>query len=81
MRVFGTDYATPDGTAIRDYAHVTDLADAHMRSLRHLIAGGHSLTLNLGTGHSVRDVTQAVEKVSGLPVCVSGVSGLCLGGG
>lgn len=70
LRVFGTDYPTPDGTAIRDYAHVTDLADAHLKSLRHLIAGGTSLTLNLGTGtgHSVRDVIHAVEKVSGLPV-------------
>ena len=70
LRVFGTDYPTPDGTAIRDYAHVTDLADAHLKSLRHLIAGGDSLTLNLGTGtgHSVRDVIHAVEKVSGQPV-------------
>ena len=72
LRVFGTDYPTPDGTAIRDYAHVTDLADAHLRSLRHLIAGGDSLTLNLGagTGHSVQDVINSVERVSGMPVPV-----------
>ena len=72
LRVFGTDYPTPDGTAIRDYALVTDLADAHLKSLRHLIAGGEPLTLNLGTGtgHSVQDVIKAVERASGMPAPV-----------
>ncbi|MEP7353166.1 MAG: UDP-glucose 4-epimerase GalE [Acidobacteriota bacterium] len=70
LRVFGTDYATPDGTAIRDYIHVLDLADGHVRALRHLIGGGDSLALNLGTGIglSVREVIQAVERISGLTV-------------
>jgi UDP-glucose-4-epimerase GalE len=70
VRVFGTDYPTPDGTAIRDYIHVTDLADAHVAALEYLRAGGASRALNLGTGrgHSVRDVIAAVERVSGRPV-------------
>ena len=65
--VFGDDYPTPDGTAIRDYIHVTDLADAHVRALRHLEADGACGALNLGTGHghSVRDVVAMVERVSG----------------
>jgi len=63
--VFGTDYPTHDGTAIRDFIHVTDLADAHVRALRHLRNGGESLALNLGTGtgYSVREVIAAVERV------------------
>ena len=63
--VFGTDYPTPDGTAIRDFVHVTDLADAHVRALRHLKDGGDSVALNLGTGagHSVREVIATVEQV------------------
>lgn len=63
--VFGTDYQTPDGTAIRDFIHVTDLADAHLRALRHLRDGGDSIALNLGTGagHSVREVIATVERV------------------
>lgn len=70
--VFGTDYPTPDGTAIRDYIHVTDLADAHVRALRYLLSGGESVALNLGTGagHSVREVIAAVERVGGRPVPV-----------
>jgi len=69
-RVFGTDYPTPDGTAIRDYVHVTDLADAHLAALRHLHDGGPPLALNVGTGtgHSVREVIQAVERISGAPL-------------
>jgi len=72
LRVFGTDYPTPDGTAIRDYVHVMDLADAHLRSLRYLVDGGESVTLNLGTGqgHSVREVIQAVERAAGCAVPV-----------
>ncbi len=65
--IYGTDYATPDGTAIRDYIHVQDLAEAHLRALEHLGAGGESAALNLGTGrgHSVREVVRVAEVVSG----------------
>jgi UDP-arabinose 4-epimerase len=67
LEVFGTDYDTPDGTAVRDYVHVSDLAAAHVCALRHLLDGGESIALNLGTGtgHSVREVLAAVERVSG----------------
>jgi UDP-arabinose 4-epimerase len=70
--IYGTDYATPDGTAVRDYIHVEDLADAHLRALNHLIAGGKSLALNLGTGrgYSVREVIGAVEAIGGGRVSV-----------
>src|SRR5258708_36986349 len=73
ISIFGTDYPTPDGTAIRDYVHVSDLADAHVRALRYLADGGDSVALNLRTssGHSVREVVRAVEKVSGRAVPVS----------
>ena len=72
VAIFGTDYPTPDGTAIRDYVHVADLADAHIRALEHLVAGGPSLTVNLGTGRgsSVREVIAAVERAAGRPVPV-----------
>jgi UDP-glucose-4-epimerase GalE len=65
--VYGIDYATPDGTAIRDYIHVTDLADAHVRALAALGEGKSSGALNLGTGtgHSVREVITMVREVSG----------------
>ncbi len=68
--VMGTDYPTPDGTAIRDYIHVADLADAHIKALEHLIDGGQNVALNLGTGrgHSVREVIAAVERAGGRPV-------------
>jgi len=68
--VYGTDYPTPDGTAIRDYIHVVDIADAHLRAMRHLADGGASATLNLGTGtgNSVRQVIRTVEEVTGLEV-------------
>ncbi|MEJ5375783.1 MAG: UDP-glucose 4-epimerase GalE [bacterium] len=67
VQVFGTDYQTPDGTAIRDYIHVMDLAEAHILALEHLRSGGPSLGLNLGTGkgHSVKEVIESVERVSG----------------
>ena len=70
LKVMGTDYDTPDGTAVRDYIHVTDLADAHVRALAYLEQGGASAALNLGTGHghSVRDVIAMVERVTGLKV-------------
>src|SRR5690606_2801742 len=66
VRVFGSDYPTPDGTAIRDYIHVVDLADAHLRALERLGAGTPSQALNLGTGrgHSVREVIETVRAVS-----------------
>jgi UDP-glucose 4-epimerase len=67
LEIFGNDYPTPDGTCIRDYIHVTDLAAAHVDALRHLRAGGQNLTLNCGygLGYSVLDVVEAVKKVSG----------------
>lgn len=67
IKLFGTDYATPDGTCIRDYIHVVDLADAHLRALDYLRGGGDSVTLNCGYGHgySVREVLDAVARVSG----------------
>jgi UDP-glucose-4-epimerase GalE len=70
LQVFGTDYPTPDGTCLRDYIHVTDLAEAHVRALDWLDGGGDSLALNVGTGHptSVLDVIRAVERVGGRPV-------------
>lgn len=70
VRVFGSDYPTPDGTAIRDYIHVTDLAEAHVLALDYLASGGPSLGLNLGTGkgHSVKEVIDSVERVSGRKV-------------
>ena len=66
IEVYGNDYATPDGTAIRDYVHVTDLAEAHVKALVHLFDGGSSMALNLGsgTGSSVREIITAVERVS-----------------
>ena len=65
--IFGTDYPTPDGTCLRDYIHVSDLADAHLRALDYLTAGGASVVLNCGygKGHSVLEVIDAVKRVSG----------------
>jgi len=65
--IFGTDYDTPDGTGVRDYIHVEDLASAHLRALDYLRAGGESITLNCGYGHgySVREVLDAVARVNG----------------
>jgi UDP-glucose 4-epimerase len=67
VSIFGTDYPTPDGTGVRDYLHVEDLASAHLRALDHLRAGGRSVTLNVGYGHgySVREVLSMVESVGG----------------
>ena len=68
--VYGTDYATPDGTAVRDYVHVLDLAEAHVRAAKHLAGGGEPVTLNLGSerGASVREVIGAVRRVTGRDV-------------
>jgi len=65
--VFGSDYPTPDGTGVRDYIHVEDLADAHLRAVDYLRTGGASTTLNCGYGHgySVREVLRMVEQVHG----------------
>lgn len=70
VTVFGNDYATADGTCIRDYVHVTDLASAHSHALRHLLEGGASGSYNCGTGRgfSVLEVIQAVERVTGQKV-------------
>ncbi|HSG64153.1 MAG TPA: UDP-glucose 4-epimerase GalE, partial [Gammaproteobacteria bacterium] len=67
ISIFGTDYPTPDGTGVRDYIHVEDLADAHVKALCYLRGGGNSTTLNCGYGHgySVREVLAMVEKVAG----------------
>jgi UDP-glucose-4-epimerase GalE len=67
LRVFGDDYDTPDGTCIRDYIHVEDLADAHLKALQYLGAGGATVEVNVGTGvgSSVFDVIRATERVSG----------------
>lgn len=73
LSIYGTDYPTPDGTAIRDYVHVSDLASGHVDALRYLLCGGKSCAINLGTGkgHSVLDVLSTIETISGLAVPVS----------
>lgn len=70
LSIFGGDYPTEDGTAVRDYIHIDDLASAHISAMEYLLRGGPSRAFNLGTGkgHSVRDVVQTVQEVSGLPV-------------
>jgi len=70
LQVFGDDYSTPDGTCLRDYVHVADLADAHLRALEAMVEGKGSDAYNLGTGrpHSVREVIASVERVTGRTV-------------
>jgi UDP-glucose 4-epimerase len=70
VTLFGDDYPTPDGTCIRDYIHVSDLAEAHVGAVEHLLKGGASDVFNVGTGrgHSVKEVVAAVERVTGKPV-------------
>jgi UDP-glucose 4-epimerase len=70
LEIFGTDYDTPDGTCVRDYIHVSDLAELHLRALAHLESGASALVLNCGygRGHSVREVVAAVSKTAGRPV-------------
>jgi UDP-glucose 4-epimerase len=72
VAIFGTDYSTPDGTGVRDYIHVQDLAAAHLDALTYLRNGGASTTLNVGYGHgySVRQVLASVERVSGQKLAV-----------
>lgn len=69
MRINGTDYPTPDGTCVRDYVHVDDLAQAHVEALAHLAQGGGSFIANCGYGHgfSVREVLDTVRRVTGVP--------------
>lgn len=70
LKIYGMDYDTPDGTCIRDYIHVTDMADAHAAALDHLAGGGDSMVLNCGYGEgvSVMEVVGAVERVTGAPL-------------
>lgn len=72
VRVFGTDYPTHDGTGVRDYIHVSDLSDAHVKALEHLRRGGKSATLNCGYGHgySVREVLDAVQRINDEPLTI-----------
>ncbi len=76
LEIYGSDYPTPDGTCVRDYIHVSDLARAHLQSLTYLQNGGPSKVMNCGYGHgySVREVVDAVRRVSGcdLPIVISG---------
>jgi UDP-arabinose 4-epimerase len=73
VAIFGTDYPTSDGTCVRDFIHVSDLAQAHALALRYLLAGGPSVNLNLGngTGYSIRQVIAAAEKVTGKRITVT----------
>ena len=70
LYIFGTDYPTPDGTGVRDYIHVEDLADAHLKAIDYLRAGGEPQILNCGYGHgySVREVLDMVQRVHGAPL-------------
>lgn len=72
LYIFGTDYDTPDGTCVRDYIHVNDLADAHVLGLQHLLSGGESEVFNLGNGNgfSVREVIETAREVTGLEIPV-----------
>lgn len=72
LYLFGTDYPTPDGTGIRDYIHVSDLADAHIKALEYLCGGGASTTLNCGYGHgySVREIVNTINRVNGSEIPV-----------
>lgn len=67
IKIFGTDYPTPDGTCIRDYIHVNDLATAHIKGIEYLMNGNESNYFNLGngTGFSVREIIDTVKKVTG----------------
>jgi len=75
IKIFGTDYPTPDGTCIRDYIHVTDLADAHVLALKYLMDGGESDVFNLGNGKgfSVKEVVDMAKKITGIDFKVANV--------
>ena len=70
IKIFGTNYPTPDGTCIRDYIHVSDLTQAHLLALKALMAGGESAVYNLGNsrGHSVKEVVELARKLTGRPI-------------
>lgn len=72
VRIFGTDYPTPDGTCVRDYVHIVDLCDAHLRAMEELNAGARRLVFNVGIGRgfSVREVVESVKRVSGVDFTV-----------
>ncbi|MBY4608608.1 UDP-glucose 4-epimerase GalE [Rhizobium sp. 9T] len=72
LDIFGTDYSTADGTCVRDYIHVSDLAQAHLAAVNHLMAGGGSLSVNLGSGRgtSVREILAAIHRTTGREVPV-----------
>jgi UDP-glucose 4-epimerase len=72
LSIFGTDYETPDGTAVRDYIHVNDLASAHVLGLEYLLNGGESNMFNLGNGNgfSVREVIETAKKITGIDFLV-----------
>ncbi|HSH70585.1 MAG TPA: UDP-glucose 4-epimerase GalE [Deferrisomatales bacterium] len=72
LAIFGTDYPTPDGTCVRDYVHVSDLAQAHVQALEYLAAGGGDTAFNLGNGdgYSVREVIDSAQRVTGRPIPV-----------
>jgi UDP-glucose 4-epimerase len=73
VNVFGSDYDTADGTCVRDYIHVVDLAEAHIRAIEYLLQGGASCSLNLANarGYSVKEVIAAAERVCGKPISVN----------
>jgi len=76
VTVYGTDYPTPDGTAVRDYIHVDDLARAHVLALQHLLTKGETIAVNLGTGHgaSVRQVIDTARRITGREIAVRDAS-------
>jgi UDP-glucose 4-epimerase len=68
VEVYGTDYPTPDGTAVRDYVHIADIADAHVRALEADFASAVAVNLGTGAGHSVLAVTEAARRITGRPI-------------
>jgi len=73
LEIYGSDYATPDGTCVRDFVHVTDLARGHLQALSYLLASGKNATINLGSGHghSILEVIAAIERITGKEVPVN----------
>jgi len=70
LAIYGTSWPTPDGTCVRDYVHVSDLCEAHLAAVEHLLRGGECGAFNLGTGHghSVREIVEVARAVTGLPI-------------